>query len=76
MTVYFHKTGELNGSIYFKIPLGSNAILNIETNDKYCFIWSVLANFHPCNNNHPKRVTSFSQNFHELINIQGFDFTN
>ena len=37
MTVYFYKTGELNGSNYFKIHLRSNAILNIENNDKYCF---------------------------------------
>ena len=34
MTVYFHKTGELNGSNYVKIPLRSNAVLNIENNDK------------------------------------------
>ena len=58
MTVYFYKTGELNGSNYVKIPLRSNAILNIENNDKYCFIWSILASLHPCNNNHPNRVTN------------------
>ena len=28
MTVYFYKTGELNGSNYIKLPLRSNAILN------------------------------------------------
>ena len=37
MTVCFYKTNELNGSNYIKIPLRSNAILNIENNDKYCF---------------------------------------
>ena len=56
MTVYFYKTNELNGSNYVKIPLRSNAILNIENNDKYCFLWSILAYLHPCNNNHPNRV--------------------
>ena len=42
-TVFFYKTGEMNGSNYVKIPLRSYAILNIENNDKYCFLWSILA---------------------------------
>ena len=75
MTVYFNKTSELNGSNYVKIPLRSNAILNIENIDKYCFLWSILAYLHPCNNNHPNRVSNFKQYFNEL-NIQDFDFTN
>ena len=50
MTVYFYKTGELNGSNYVENLLRSNAILNIENNDKYCFLWSILAYLHPCNN--------------------------
>ena len=56
MTIYFYKTGELNGSNYVKLPLRSNSILNIENYDKFCFIWSILASLHPCNNNHPNRV--------------------
>ena len=34
MTIFFYKTNEMNGSNYAKIPLRSNAILNIENNDK------------------------------------------
>ena len=75
LTVYFYKTGELNGSNYSKNPLRSNAILNIENNDKFCLLWSVLAYLHPCNNNHPNRVDNYGQYFNE-INIQGFVFTN
>ena len=75
LTLYFYKTGELKGSNYVKIPFRSNAILNIEKNDKFCFIWSILAIVHPCNNNHPNRVSIYEQYFNEL-NIQGFDFTN
>ena len=75
MTVYFHKTIEMNGSNYVKIPLRSNAILNIENNNKHCFIWSILASLHPCNNIHPNRVSNYGQYFNEL-NIHGFDFTN
>ena len=74
MTVYFYKTGELNGSNYLKIPLRSIAILNIENKDENYFIWSILANLHPCNNNHFNRVSNYIQYFNEL-NIQGFDFS-
>ena len=74
MARFFYKTGELNGSNYFKVPLRLNAILNFENNDNYCFIWSVLARLHPCNNNHPNKVSNFKQYYDEL-NIQGFDFS-
>ena len=39
MKISFYKTGELNGTSYVKMLLRSNAILNIENNDKYYFIW-------------------------------------
>ena len=58
LTIHVYKTCELNGSNYVKILLRSNAILNIENNDKHCFIWSILASLHPCNNNHPNRVSN------------------
>ena len=62
MTIYFYKTyktSEINGRSYVKIPLRSNAILNIEKNDNYCFLWSILASVHPCNNNHRNRVSNY-----------------
>ena len=74
MTIYFFKTGEMNGSSYVKTPLRTNAILNIDNKDKYCFIWSTLASLHSCNNNHPNRVPNYKQYFNEL-NINGFDFS-
>ena len=61
MKILFYKTGELNGSNYVKIPLRSYAILNNENNDKYCFIWSILASLHPCNNNHLNRVSKYKK---------------
>ena len=75
MKISFYKTTELNGTSYIKIPLRSNAILNLQNNDKYCFIWSILASLHPCDNSHPSRVNNYSQYFNEL-NFQNFDFTN
>ena len=74
MTIYFYRTGELNGSNYVKILLRSNAILNFENNDKFCFIWSILASLHPWNNNHPNRVSNNKHYFHEL-KIKGLVFT-
>ena len=75
MTVYYYKTGELDGRSYVKIPLRSNAILKLENKDKYCFIWSILAGLYPCRNSHPNRVSNYKQYFNEL-NFQGFDFAN
>ena len=57
------------GSNLVKIPLRLNAILNVENNDKYCFLWSILAYLHP------DKVSNYKQYFNEL-NISGFDFTN
>ena len=61
MKISFYKTTELNGSSYVKIPLRSSAILNNQNNDKYCFIWSILASLHPCENTHPSRVNNYVQ---------------
>ena len=66
MKISFYKTVELNGTSYVKIPLRSSAILNVQNNDKYCFIWSILASVHPCENGHPNRVSNYLQYFNEL----------
>ena len=74
MQTKFYKTGELNGSNYVKIPLRSNALTNFKNNDKYCFIWSILASLRSCENGHPKRVSKYKQYFNES-SINGYDFT-
>ena len=60
---------------YVKTSVRSNAILNIENNVEFCFIWSILAYLRPCENSHPSRVKSYIQYFNE-INIGCSDFTN
>ena len=75
MTVFLYKTGELNGSNFVKIPLRSNATSNIEKNDKHCFLWSILAYLHHCNNNHSNWVSNYKHYVDEL-NLELFDFTN
>ena len=73
MKITYYKTEELNGTSYVEIPLRSSAISHIQ--NKYCFIWSILASLHPCVNTHPSRVNNYIQYFIEL-NFQSFDFTN
>ena len=75
MKIGFYETEELNGSSHIKIPLRSNALKNNKNNDKNCFISSILASLHPCDNDHPNRVSNYIQYFNEL-NFQSFDFTN
>ena len=75
MKIRFYKTNEINDSSYVKIPFRSNALIYFKNNDKNCFIWSILASLHPCENDHPNRVSIYIQYFNEL-NIDGFDFTN
>ena len=53
----------------------SSANMNFENDDKYCFLWSIIAYLHTCNNIHPNRVSNCKQYFSEL-NIECFDFTN
>ena len=74
MTIYFYKTQELNGSNYIKLPLRSNAVLNIQNDDKYCFIWSILAHLYPSFSNR-QRITNYKHHFDKL-NLKGFDFSN
>ena len=75
MTIYFYETCEMNGRSYVRIPLRPPAILNIENDKIYCFLWPILGYIHPCKNNHLNRVSNYRQYFNEL-NIQDFDFTN
>ena len=75
MKIRFFKTGELNGSSHVKIPLRSSALIKLKIDDKYCFIRSILAKLHTCENNQPNSVSNYRQYFNQL-NIEGFDFGN
>ena len=75
MTIYVYKTDEMKGSNYVKQLLGFSALLNIETDDMYCFLRSIWAKLRPCNNSYPYRVSNYRQYFNDLYN-QDFDFSN
>ena len=74
LKIYFHKTNPINGMTFKKFPIRINSILNIQNNDTYCFLWSILADFHPVNEN-PYRVSKYIPYLNEL-NIVDIDFTN
>ena len=75
LKISFYKTGQLNDSSYVKIPLRSSAILNIQNNDTYCFVWSIWLVFILVKT---IILTEFQIIINILIkiNIDGFDFTN
>ena len=73
MRIKFYKIGDLNSSSFVKIPLTASALINIKNKDKYCFLRSISAYLHPCENDHLKRVSNCEQCFNEL-NIEGFVF--
>ena len=78
MIIFFHKTGEMNGSSYVKNPLRSSVMLSIQNFDKNCLVCSVLVYLHPIadsRNDHPKRVSNY-RHFMFDLNIQGFDSSN
>ena len=56
----------------------SSALLSFENDDKFCFIWSILASLHPKSDSkigRPTNAANYKQYFIQL-NIQGFDFSN
>ena len=74
LKIYFHKTNPINGRTYIEFPIRTNAILNIQNNDSYCFLWSILASIHPVNKD-PQRVSKYITYKNEL-NIADIDFSN
>ena len=52
----------------------SSSLSKNKNYDECCFLWSILAKLHPCNNDHPNRVSNYRQNFNAL-NIECFDFS-
>ena len=74
LKLYFHKTNPINGRTYIKFPIRTNSILNIQNNDSYCFVWSILAFLHPVDKD-PQRVSKYEPYRNEL-DISNIDFTN
>ena len=70
MTIYIYKIGEMNGSSYVKIPLRSSVEINFQNDDRYCFLWSIIAHIHPMAESkigHATRVSNYSFAFEVWI---------
>ena len=61
MKTRFFKITEMNVSSYVKVPLRSSAILNIENDDKYCFLCSLKASLNSSSNSDPNIVSKYRQ---------------
>ena len=68
LTVKMFKYHDIRASSYCKLPnpfCNSKSIINIQNNDNYCFLWSILAHKYRVDN-HRERVTHYENHFHEL----------
>ena len=68
LTVKMFKYHDIRASSYCKIPKSfsnSKSIVNIQNNDNYCFLWSILAHKYKVDN-HRERVSHYTNHFHEL----------
>ena len=62
------KYHDIRAYIYCKLPKSfckSKSIVNIQNNDNYCFLWSILAHKYKVDN-HRERVSLYENHFHEL----------
>ena len=58
---------DIRASSYCKLPksfCNSSTIVNIQNDDNYCFLWSILAHEHKVEN-HRERVSHYKKPFHE-----------
>ena len=59
---------DIRASSYCKLSksfCNSTSLINIQNDDNYCFLWSILAQKYKVDN-HRERVSNYKKNFHEL----------
>ena len=59
---------DIRASSYCKLPkslCNSTSIINIQNDDNYCLLWSILAQKYKVDN-HRERVSSYKKHFHEF----------
>ena len=68
LTVKMFKYHDIRASSYCKLPkpfCNSKSIVNIQNDDNYCFLWSILARKYKVDS-HRERVSHYENHFHEL----------
>ncbi|XP_030762209.1 uncharacterized protein LOC115887026 [Sitophilus oryzae] len=75
--VRVNKINPLKASSYIPLPKeieAKKAVLNIQNTDQKCFVWSVLAAFHPIHwTQNANRVQNY-QPFEQELDVRGIDF--
>ena len=69
ITVKMFKYHDIRAFSYCKLPksfCNSKSLVNIQNNDNYCFLWSILAHKYKVDN-HREKVSHYENPFHELI---------
>lgn len=73
--VNINKYQPLSGSKFIPLPSfikNKKACLNIKNNDKYCFLWCVVAGLYPATR-HADRVSSYPR-FQDVLNVNDLSF--
>ena len=65
LDVEFYKQNGVLGNSYVKLPIRSNAYINIKNKDNFCFIWSILARMYPVNE-YVDRVSKYDKHFNKI----------
>ncbi|XP_049826843.1 uncharacterized protein LOC126266582 [Aethina tumida] len=79
LKINFNQYNPINVGVSTYVPLpkfiqNKKGVLNIENNDEYCFLWSIVAALNPCNNRKNPNRTSSYPHFSEVLNYDDIDF--
>ena len=71
-----YKIKDIKASSWVELPekyKNSKSIINIQNNDQFCFIWSILAHLHPAKNN-KYRTSKYKPYINNLNLKEGLEF--
>lgn len=75
MHVHVAKYKPFKGSSFLELPpklKRKRALLNVQNDDNFCFVWSILAALHP-NKHNPNRVSVYKKHF-KTLNLKQLNF--
>lgn len=75
LTIHYNKFVQFRGSSFLELPSAiknQKAIINIQNNDKKCFMWAILSALHPVKQN-AERLLNYER-FKNELNFEGINF--
>ncbi|CAH0562961.1 unnamed protein product [Brassicogethes aeneus] len=75
LKININKFCPISAGAFVELPQfikNKKAVLNIKNNDKYCFLWCIVASLFP-NAGNPSRTSSYPD-FRSVLNYEGIDF--